>query len=84
MSEDVRFRAPGSPAPYSAIMKLELAATDASQSMNPQAGLETAPGIVSRLAPIAARLEISSWLFETFDLPIEPPTPKSKITIHNS
>jgi hypothetical protein len=53
-------------------MKFEMAATDAGQSRNPQAGLETAPGNVSRLAPFAARLEVRPWVSTECEVPLSP------------
>jgi hypothetical protein len=61
-------------------MKFALAATDARQSRNPQAAPETAPGTVSRPAPFAARLEVTPWFINAFDV---LPTIEPKITIEN-
>jgi hypothetical protein len=52
-------------------MKFELAATDASQNRNPQAGAEARPGHASRPAPFAASLEVSRWSVIEFHVPIE-------------
>ena len=52
-------------------MKFELAAIDASQNRNPQAGTEARPGHASRPAPFAASLELSCWTVREFHVPIE-------------
>jgi len=54
-----------------AAVKFELAATDASQSRNPQADAEAGPGHGSRPAPFAASLELSRWTVSEFHVPIE-------------
>ena len=56
---------------YTAAMKFELAAIDASQSRNPQAGAEAPPAHASRPAPFAASLELSQWTVSEFHVPIE-------------
>lgn len=51
-------------------MKFEMAAADASQSRDLPAGLKAAPGGVFRLAPAAARLEVTGWAFTEFNIPL--------------
>ena len=62
-------------------MKFELAATNASQSRNPQAGALRAPTSLCRPAPFAASLEVEPWMFSEFNVPIESPVPAPPASI---